>query len=91
MSNRLSIKLLIPSVTIAAIATLTVLFFGSDFSQTSTTILLLVMTFTQALVSYLYSQKKLTQRLEKLQQYIDQVVSVDEVPVNLTSILDEVT
>lgn len=83
MSNRLSIKLLIPSVTIAAIATLTVLFFGSDFSHTSTITLLLVMTFTQALVGYVYYQKKLTLRLAHLQQYIDQVVSVNEVPVKL--------
>ncbi len=83
MSNRLSIKLLIPTVTIAVITILTVLFFGSDFNQTSTVTLLLVMMVVQVVVGYVYSQKMLTQRLEHLQRYIDQVVSVKEVPTKL--------
>jgi methyl-accepting chemotaxis protein len=83
MSNSLSIKLLVPTITIAIFTILIVIFFGDDFSQTSTITLLLSMTFLQALVGYIYSQRKLTQRLERLQRYIDQVASVDEVPEKL--------
>jgi methyl-accepting chemotaxis protein len=83
MSNRLSIKLLIPTITIAILAILTVIFFGSEFSQTSIIIVLIVMTLAQTLTSYLYSQQKLTQRIESLQLYINQVVSVDEAPEKL--------
>ena len=76
MSNRLSIKLLVPTVAIAIIAIITVVFFGSDFSQASIISLLIVMTVIQAIAGYIYSQKKLTQRIERLQQYIDQVLSL---------------
>jgi methyl-accepting chemotaxis protein len=41
------------------------------------------MAVAQGAVSYVYSQQKLTQRLAGLQQYIDQVVSVDEAPAGL--------
>lgn len=84
MSNRLSIKLLVPTVAIAIIAIITVVFFGSDFSQASIISLLIVMTVIQAIAGYIYSQKKLTQRIERLQQYIDQVASVDVAPEKLT-------
>ena len=83
MSNRLSIKLLIPTIIIATLAILTVILFGADFSQSNTIILLVVMAVAQGALSYVYSQQKLTQRLAGLQQYIDQVVSVDEAPAGL--------
>lgn len=83
MSNRLSIKLLIPNVAIAFLAILAVIFFGSTFTQTSMIVLLIVMACTQGVFSYIYAQKKLTGRLEQLQQYIDKVASVNEAPTNL--------
>jgi methyl-accepting chemotaxis protein len=83
LKNNLSIKLIIPTVTIAVIAILTALFFGSDYNQSSVVALLLIMAVMQVTVGYVYSQKMLTQRLEGLQRYIDQVVSVDEAPTRL--------
>ena len=84
MSNRLSVKLLIPTVVIAFMAILAVIFFGSALTQTSIIILLIVMACAQGLVGYIYAQKKLTQRLENLQQYIDKVASVNEAPTQLS-------
>ncbi|WP_085297778.1 methyl-accepting chemotaxis protein [Cognaticolwellia mytili] len=83
MSNRLSIKLLLPTVIIAVIAILAALLFGSDFNQSSIVALLLVMTVVQIVTGYVYSKKMLTQRLERLQTYINQVVSIDEAPKRL--------
>lgn len=41
---------------------------------------MLAIVVAQVVVVYLYSQQKLTQRLAQLQQYIDQVASIDEAP-----------
>lgn len=80
MSNSLSIKLLVPTFFIGIISIIAIVFLGEGLSQNVTAILLLVMVVAQVVVGYLYSQQKLTQRLAQLQQYIDQVASIDEAP-----------
>lgn len=83
MSNRLSIKLLVPIFLIGMISVIAIASLGNNLSQTTTLVILLGMVIAQVVCGYLYAQKKLTQRLEKLQQYIDQVASVDEAPTKL--------
>lgn len=79
MSNRLSIKLLIPTMLVGVISIIAFILIGG-LSQSSMIIFLILMVATQLIVGYLYVQNKLTQRLLKLQLYIDQVVSTDEAP-----------
>ncbi|MGK2234076.1 methyl-accepting chemotaxis protein [Colwellia polaris] len=79
MSNRLSIKLLIPTISIGFVSIIAFALIG-DFSQNATMLFLIAMVATQIIVSYIYSQKKLSQRLVKLQLYIDQVASINEAP-----------
>ncbi len=85
MFNLLSIKLLVPVFLVGFIGIIAVFFLGSQLEQSSMLTLLLVTVAAQVIVGYLYSQKQLTQRLEKLQKYIDQVASVDEVPTKLVN------
>lgn len=84
MTTHLNFKLLIPTVMTAVVTLLIVAFFGHDFSQIDTMILLSLMIVAQGFIGYVYGQKKLTQRFERLQKYIDQVVSVDEAPTKLS-------
>ncbi|WP_157673904.1 methyl-accepting chemotaxis protein [Cognaticolwellia beringensis] len=84
MSNRLSVKLLVPSLFIGILSVISIVFFGDSLSKNQTAVLLLVMVAAQCVVGYLYSQQKLTKRLAHLQQYINQVASVDEAPNMLT-------
>ena len=83
MSNRLSIKLLMPTFLIGMLSIITIFLLAESLSKTATMLLLLVMVFLQLVIGYLYSDKKLTQRLTQLQQFIDQVASVDEAPSKL--------
>jgi methyl-accepting chemotaxis protein len=83
MSNRLSIKLLMPTFLIGMLSIITIFLLAESLSKTATMLLLLVMVFSQLVIGYLYSDKKLTQRLTQLQQFIDQVASVDEAPSKL--------
>ena len=52
-------------------------------SKFTVLILVSVMVIVQAIIGYLYTEKKLTQRLVMLQQFINQVASVDEAPSKL--------
>jgi len=84
MSKRLSVNLLMPSLLIGIFSVISIVFLGDHLSHNQTAILLLVMVVAQCVVGYLYSQQKLTHRLAHLQQYINQVASVDEAPNILT-------
>ena len=86
MSNRLSIKLLMPTILVGIISIIAFFIIG-DFSQNATVIFLILMLATQIVVGYIYGKNKLTQRLLKLQLYIDQVASINEAPA--TAIKDE--
>ena len=79
MSNFLSIKLLMPILFIGIISIIAFYLTG-ELSHNATIAFLIVMVVTQIIVGYIYSQKKLTQRLVNLQHYIDQVASIDEAP-----------
>jgi methyl-accepting chemotaxis protein len=79
MSNFLSIKLLMPILFIGIISIIAFYLTG-ELSHNATIAFLMVMVVTQIIVGYIYSQKKLTQRLVNLQHYIDQVASIDEAP-----------
>ncbi len=83
MSNRLSFKLLIPSLLIALIALIIMMTMGESLSYTATIIIVLAMIVIQAVVNYFYAEKKLSQRLDELQKYVEQVASVDEAPTRL--------
>ncbi|MGB2741898.1 MAG: methyl-accepting chemotaxis protein [Cognaticolwellia sp.] len=84
MSNRLSIKLIVPTFVIGMLSLIALAFISDKLSQSEMLIFLFFMVFIQVLLSYLYAEKKLSQRLAKLQLYIDQVASVDEAPSQLT-------
>ena len=73
-----------PSLLIGIFSVISIVFLGDHLNHNQTAILLLVMVAAQYVVGYLYSQQKLTYRLTHLQQYINQVASVDEAPNMLT-------
>ena len=80
MLNRLNIKLLLPSLFIGVLATFGVLLFTDELSKTAVVFLLLVTVVLQFIVSFIFSQQQLSTRIEKLQQYLNLVVSVDRAP-----------
>lgn len=83
MLNNLSIKLLSPIVLIGIIALITLAFFDGNFDKTTTMSIVFVMLAAQVSVGYWYAKQKLESRIQQLQQYIEQVASVDEVPTAL--------
>lgn len=80
MSNRLNVKLLLPTFLIGVIFVLLALFLVDSASKTAVIALLSIMIVSQLLAGYFYSEKYLTQRLAQLKEYMAQVVSVDEAP-----------
>jgi methyl-accepting chemotaxis protein len=80
MLNRLSIKLLLPSFIIGILAILLVVIFVDAMSKTSMVLSLIAMVLTQLIAGFFYSQQKLSQRIVKLKQYLDLVVSVEQAP-----------
>ena len=83
MSNRLSIKLLVPTVLVGILSILAIVLLGDALSHSAIAIILFIMLIAQTVIGYLYSQRKLTERLAQLQRYMDQVASVDEAPSKL--------
>jgi len=80
MINRLSIKLLLPTFIVGVLATFLVLIFADSMSKSSVVISLIVMTLTQLLIGFFYSQQQLSERIAKLKRYLDLVVSVEKAP-----------
>ena len=83
MLNRLSIKLLAPTLFIGIFSMIAIALFFDSFSKTTTLTLVFLTVITQLVIGYLYTENKLTQRLALLQKFIDQVASVDEAPSKL--------
>jgi len=80
MINRLSIKLLLPTFAVGVLSIFLVLIFAESINKSSMVISLTAMTLAQLLISFLYSQKQLSERIAKLKQYLDLVVSVEQAP-----------
>jgi len=80
MLNRLSTKLLLPSFIIGILSILLALIFAEDMSKTTIVMSLIVMVLAQLITTFFYSQNKLSQRIVKLKQYLDLVVSVEHAP-----------
>jgi methyl-accepting chemotaxis protein len=80
MLNRLSIKLLLPSFITGILTILLVLIFADTMSKTSMVLSLIVMILAQLIAGFFYSQQKLSQRIVKLKEYLDLVVSVEQAP-----------
>ena len=83
MLNRLSIKLLAPTFFVGIFSIIAITLLVDSVSKFTVLILVSVMVIVQAIIGYLYTEKKLTQRLVMLQQFINQVASVDEAPSKL--------
>ena len=83
MLNRLSIKLLAPTFFVGIFSIMAITLLVDSVSKFTVLILVSVMVIVQAIIGYLYTEKKLTQRLVMLQQFINQVASVDEAPSKL--------
>lgn len=80
MSNRLSIKLLIPQLAAAIAAILVVLIFVESLSASAVIGVILVMLLAQLLSSYFLSNKLLDKRLDELQNYLNLVVNPNSAP-----------
>lgn len=80
MLSRLSFKLLLPSFIIGFVAILLVVIFGSSVSKESLIGILSLLIIVQFIAGYIFSQQQLTNRIAKLKQYLDAVVSVDQAP-----------
>ncbi len=80
MLNKLSIKLIIPNLAISLVFIFS-LFFVSDAINVATVIgIIFLLATLQCIVSYLYINLMLSERLAKLKGYIDAVVSSEDAP-----------
>ncbi|GAA5138794.1 methyl-accepting chemotaxis protein [Thalassotalea piscium] len=89
MLNRLSIKLLLPTLVVGVLATVTVLLFASEMSKLGVVFLLFGTIVGQLVVSFIFTTQQLTSRIEKLQHYLNLVVSTDQAPTS--SLVDDKT
>ena len=80
MFNKLSIKLLIPNLTIGIIFIGSLFFISDSVSNVTLAVLICVLVFLQSVASYLFFTKMLTKRLIRLKAYLDMVVSTEEAP-----------
>ena len=79
MSNRLNIKLLLPTGCVGIVFILLLLMMG-DMSQTATIGCVVAMVIIQLGLSYWYSEMQLSQRLEKLNSFIQLVIDPGKAP-----------
>lgn len=81
MTDRLNIKLLLPTAVVGVFFMLiTLVGFGETLSKGMALTVLFLMVLIQLVCGYLFSQRKLTERLESLQSYLDMVVSTEQAP-----------
>jgi methyl-accepting chemotaxis protein len=79
MPTNLSIKLLLPNLIIGVIFIFCTLF-TSEINQWSLTLLIFFVVVIQSIVSYMYFNQILTNRLTALKVYLDKVVSPSQAP-----------
>lgn len=80
MPNKLSIKLLLPNVAVGLAFMFTLLFLAESMSRIGLATTFFALVIIQGLVNYFYFEQVLTNRLVKLKNYLDAVVSTDEAP-----------
>jgi len=80
MFNRLSIKLLLPQIVVGIIALLLVFLFAGEMTSGGVSGLVFAIVVVQLIASFLFSQQALNNRLDKLKNYLDMVVSVKHAP-----------
>jgi methyl-accepting chemotaxis protein len=80
MFNRLNIKLLYPQILVTIISLGLLVIFAQDMTKFSVILTVLVICAIQLVVSFIFSQKVLHQRIEQLKNYLDLVVSVEKAP-----------
>ncbi|WP_448563984.1 methyl-accepting chemotaxis protein [Thalassotalea ganghwensis] len=80
MFQRLSVRLLLPTLIVAVFAIILTATFA-DSAVKSTVIIAIVLTAgAQLIASFLWMQRELITRLDNIEQYIDLVISVDQAP-----------
>ncbi|GHE79967.1 methyl-accepting chemotaxis protein [Thalassotalea profundi] len=80
MLKSLNIKLLMPILLIGVLAIVSVLLFVDEVSKITLISVLVVTVTAQLLAGYILSNQQLSNRINKLQQYLDLVVSIDQAP-----------
>ncbi|WP_286262622.1 methyl-accepting chemotaxis protein [Thalassotalea atypica] len=80
MLDRIQVKLLLPTAVIGLIFVVIAFLFGEGLGNNGTLVLILVMVLAQSTGSYFYSKLQLRDRLNKLQTFLDLVVSTEQAP-----------
>jgi len=80
MLNRLSTKLLLPVAIVGVVFILAMLLLADQMGKLALGITLVAMLALQLVAGFLFTQKMLAQRLEKLKAYLDLVVSTEQAP-----------
>jgi methyl-accepting chemotaxis protein len=80
MLNRLNTKLLLPTAIVGVLFIFLLLVIGNDMEKGTVIVTLSSMLAVQLTASFLFSQKVLANRLAKLKDYLDAVVSTNRAP-----------
>ncbi|OUR61653.1 hypothetical protein A9Q74_08500 [Colwellia sp. 39_35_sub15_T18] len=80
MNNRLGIKLLTPLLVVGITFMLALLFAPDSLSKYNVLAIIFMLVSIQVIASYLFSSKRLTQRISALKSYLEQVVSTEQAP-----------
>jgi len=80
MNNRLGIKLLTPLLVVGITFMLALLFAPDSLSKYNVLAIIFMLVSIQVIASYLFSSKRLTQRISALKNYLEQVVSTEQAP-----------
>lgn len=80
MYKNLSIKLLMPMIAVGVLFSFVLLFSADTYSKTGMLVIIVVLVFTQVILSFFYNSKLLAQRIANLKHYLDLVISTEEAP-----------
>jgi len=80
MFNKLSVKLLLPSLVVGFLFILMLLFSSNELSKNTVLGIVIGLLVVQSLASYVFSSQQLTQRISVLKDYLDVVVSTEQAP-----------
>mgnify|MGYP000106076379 CR=1 FL=1 len=80
MNKRLSIKLLLPMIIVGAVFILAILFLPEQLSKYAVLGIVLALVAAQVALSFAFFSKQVTERIDKLKQYLDLVVSTEQAP-----------
>jgi methyl-accepting chemotaxis protein len=80
MFNRLSVKLLLPTMVVGIIAILLLVIFSEEMSKLAVISTIVIVVALQTVIGFIYSEQQLSSRIKKLEQYLSLVISTEQAP-----------